>query len=288
MRKSTFEFHGVRASLGAALCCAATLTVAAPIATNTALPLGDRGVVMREQIMFMRASDSLSGLSREVERFELRTTVGYGVSRKLAVFAAIPYADISSDIGGTKSSASGFGDAMMFARYEIYNVNRAGGTLRVAPYLGLRMPTGKEGETGDGSVDAFGGLVVTVASIDWELDSQIRYDLNREADGFDRGNVLTLDSSLQYRIAPAAINAATEGFLFGVMELSAGFAGKNETAGVENPNSGGFQLFLTPGIAYATRRWMADFGVRLPVVNDLNGNALEPDVVIVTSVRFNF
>ncbi|MGB5352309.1 MAG: transporter [Woeseia sp.] len=288
MREQTIRLYGVRALLGALACCVSTLTVAAPIATNTALPLGDKGVVLREQIMFMRASDTLLGSSREVERFELRTTVGYGLSRNLAVFAALPYADISSDISGNKSSAAGFGDAMMFARYEMYNVNRPAGTLRVAPYLGLRMPTGKEGETGDGSVDAFGGLVVTVASIDWELDSQIRYDLNRAADGFDRGNVVTLDSSLQYRLAPAAISAATEGFLFGVLELSASLAGKNETVGIEDPNSGGFQLFLTPGLAYATRRWMADFGVRVPVVNDLNGSALEPDLVVVTSVRFNF
>lgn len=274
--------------IGAALSCVATVAAAAPIATNTALPLGDKGVVLREQIMFMRASDTQSGLSRELERMELRTTAGYGVTRNLAVFATVPYADINTNMGGNRNSVSGIGDAMMFARYEVYNVNRPGGTLRVAPFLGMRLPTGEEGKTGDGSVDAFGGLVVTLASVDWELDSQIRYDLNREADNFDRGNVVTLDSSLQYRLAPGAIDAATEGFLFGVLELSAGWSGRNESSGVEDPNSGGFQLFLTPGVMYATRRWMADFGVRVPVVNDLNGTALEPDVVVVTSIRFNF
>lgn len=277
-----------RCLAGAVLCVAAGVATAAPIATNTALPLGYEGVVVREQLMFMRASDTFAGTRREVERFELRTTVGYGLTRDLAVFVGIPYADISSNIGGTRSSASGIGDAMMFARYEVHNTNSAGGTLRVAPYLGMRMPTGKKGRTGDGSLDAFGGVVVTLANINWGLDSQVRYDLNREADGFDRGNVVTVDSSLQYRLRPGDVSAQTEGFLFGVLEMSAIWSGRNETAGIEDANSGGFQLLLTPGVMYATRRWMADFGVRVPVVSDLNGSALGPDVVVVTSIRFNF
>ncbi len=32
----------------------------------------------------------------------------------------------------------------------------------------------------------------------------------------------------------------------------------------------------------------ADFGVKVPVVNNLNGTALEPDYTVVTSIRINF
>ena len=38
-----------------------------------------------------------------------------------------------------------------------------------------------DGKTGDGSVDVFGGVITTLASTKWVLDSQICYELNREA-----------------------------------------------------------------------------------------------------------
>ena len=40
--------------------------------------------------------------------------------------------------------------------------------------------------------------------------------------------------------------------------------------------------------AILTRRWIADLGVTIPIVNDLHGTALEPDYSILTSIRVNF
>ncbi len=80
----------------------------------------------------------------------------------------------------------------------------------------------------------------------------------------------------------------TNAFVFGVIELRANHYDRSRLGGVIDPNSGGFQLYLTPGIQYVTRRWIADLGVKVPVVNDLNGTALEPDYSILTSIRINF
>ena len=80
----------------------------------------------------------------------------------------------------------------------------------------------------------------------------------------------------------------TTAFVFGVLELSANHYKHNRLGGVTDPNSGGFQLYLTPGLQYATRRWVADLGVTVPIVNDLNGTALEPDSSILTSSRIDF
>jgi hypothetical protein len=80
----------------------------------------------------------------------------------------------------------------------------------------------------------------------------------------------------------------TNAFVYGVLEISANYYEHNRVNGVTDPNSGGFQVYLTPGLQYATRRWIADFGVKVPIVNDLNGTALEPDYSILTSIRINF
>ncbi len=62
----------------------------------------------------------------------------------------------------------------------------------------------------------------------------------------------------------------------------------NSLLGVDDPNSGGIQVFVSPGVQYAAKRWIAEAAVRIPVVNDLNGDALEPDYSIITSLRVNF
>ena len=261
---------------------------AAPIATNTALPLSADEIIIREQFVMTRSSDRIAGTRREVDRFESRTLLGYGATSKLAIFGVLPLVYVNREFGDVTASEFGLGDAALFARYEVYRSDQPGRTLRIAPYAGVRLPTGRDGKTGDGSVDVFGGVIATLASTQWVLDSQLRYDLNREADGFERGDSASLDSSFQYRLAPERLTQDTKAFVFGVLELSANYYERNRLGGVTDPNSGGFQLYLTPGLQYVTRRWITDFGVKVPIVNNLNGTALETDYAILTSIRINF
>ncbi len=261
---------------------------AAPIATNTALPLSTDEIIIRQQFVMTRSSDRISGTRREVDRFESRTVLGYGPTSKLALFGVLPLVDVSREFGDVSASDFGLGDAELFARYEVIRSDQPGRTLRIAPYAGVRLPTGRDGKTGDGSVDVFGGVIATLASTQWVLDTQLRYDLNREADGFERGDSTSFETSFQYRLAPGRVTRDTNAFVFGVLELSANHYERNRLGGVTDSNSGGFQLNLTPGIQYATRRWIADLGVTVPIVNNLNGTALEPDYTILTSIRINF
>jgi len=261
---------------------------AAPIASNTALPLSADEIIVREQFIMTHSSDNISGTRREVNRFESRTVLGYGLTSKFALFGVLPIVNINRKFGVVRASEFGLGDVALFARYEVFRSDRPGRTLRIAPYTGVRLPTGRDGKTGDGSVDVFGGVIATFASTQWVLDTQFRYDFNREADGFERGDSTRFDASFQYRLAPGRVTKDTKAFVFGVLELSANQYDRDRLGGVTDPNSGGFQLYVTPGLQYATRRWIADLGVTVPIVNDLNGTALEPDYSILTSIRVNF
>ena len=270
------------------LCFTASVSWAAPIATNTALPLSTDEIIIRQQFVMTRSSDLNSGTRREVDRFESRTVFGYGATSKLALFAVLPLVYVDREFGDVSASEFGLGDASLFARYEVFRSDQPGRTLRIAPYAGVRLPSGRDGKTGDGSVDVFAGVIATFASTQWVLDSQLRYDRNREADGFERGDSTSLETSFQYRLVPGKVTQDTNAFVFGVLELSANHYERNRLGGVIDSNSGGFQLYLTPGLQYATRRWIADFGVKVPIVNDLNGTALEPDYSILASIRINF
>ena len=261
---------------------------AAPITFNTALPISRGEVLLRQQFIITNFSDRLNGTRRDVSVRAGVSVLGYGVTPKLALFGVAPLVNIDRDIGAMHSNFTGLGDATMFARYEIYRNDTPGKTIRIAPFVGASLPTGRTGKTGDGSVDGFAGLIFTAASTNWNFDSQIKYVANRRAKGFSRGDTLSADASFQYRLLPNTLSASTKGFLYGVLEANLTQLQRDRLAGALNPNSGGTQGFLSPGLQYATRRWIAETALKIPVLNKLHGTALGPDYSFITSLRLNF
>ncbi len=261
---------------------------AAAITFNTALPVSMEEIILREQFVITRSSDRFGGVDREVTEFTALSVVGYGVSPKLALFGILPVTYISREFGNSSTDAFGLGDTLLFGRYEACRFDRPGATFRLSPFIGVRVPTGDRENVGDGSTDLVGGVIATMATVDFVLDSQFTYTSNNRADGFERGDVTSIDTSFQYRLLPQPISAQTKGFFFGVIEIGARLSDKDRLAGIENMNSGGFQVFVTPGLQYAARRWIADLAVRIPAVNNLNGSALEPDFTVFAGIRINF
>jgi hypothetical protein len=97
-----------------------------------------------------------------------------------------------------------------------------------------------------------------------------------------------LDSSIQYRLWPKTLTADSSGFLYGVLESNVLFRQKNQVNNQFDHNSGGSQWFLTPGLQYVTRRFIIETAVQIPVIQQLNGTALENDFIVRTGFRFNF
>ena len=261
---------------------------AAPITFNTALPVSRGEVLLRQQFIVTSFSDRLSGMKRDVTVRAGVSVLGYGVTPKLALFGVTPLVNIDREIGPMNSNFTGLGDATVFARYEIYRNDAPGKTIRIAPFVGATLPTGRTGKTGDGSVDGFAGLIFTAASTNWNFDSQIKYVANRRAKGFARGDTVSADASLQYRLLPNTLTARTKGFLYGVLEANLTQLQKDRLGSAINPNSGGTQAFVSPGLQYATRRWIAETALKIPVLNKLHGTALAQDYAFITSFRFNF
>ena len=284
---------------------AATATAwGAPLTSNTALPVAKGEFVFRQQFVFERSGDDPSGAGRDREAFTAVAALGYGVNRNLAVFGVLPYVDKRLELtsGGRRltRSASGIGDASLFARYTVFQRNWPQRTLRVAPFAGLEIPTGADDDTdgfgrlpadiqpGSGSLDPFAGLVATYQTLDFQIDAQLAYKANIEANNFEFGDVARFDLSFQYRLLPRKLSGGVPGFLYGIVEANLIHRGGNEIGGVEDANSGGVTLFIVPGLQYVTKRWIVEAGVQLAAFQDLNGTALENDYAVRGGFRFNF
>ena len=278
--------------------------VSAPITFNTALPVAKGEFVAREQWIINESGDDPSGADRDRTSRAVISVLGYGVNSKLAVFGVLPYLnnELKVSTGGQRVTrrATGFGDLTVFGRYTVHQKDQPGRTFRVAPFFGVKAPSGEDDETdalgrlpssiqvGSGSWDPFVGVVATHQTLRYQVDSQFSYRANNKANNLDAGDVMRLDGSLQYRLRPRELTGGVPGFLYGVIEANLIHRDKNRVFGSTDPNSGGTTLFLTPGVQYITKRWIVEGAVQIPVSQDLNGTALENDYIARVSGRFNF
>lgn len=250
--------------------------VAAPLTFNTALPVSKGEYIVREQLIINKSDQGRTETT-------VASTLVYGVTPDFALFGTVPYTHIDTNA----NDLQGIGDSKLFGRYTVYKDDFQGGTFRIAPFAGLKLPTNQD-NTGTDSWDVFGGLVATYGSVDWEVDGQVSYQVNNEANSFEAGDIARADASLQYRLFPATLAADTDSFINGVLEANLIYQDKHQTGGIDNPNSGGTTLFLVPSLQYAAERYIIEAGLQIPVIQNLNGTAQENDYIFRTGFRINF
>jgi len=276
----------------------------APITFNTALPVAKEEFMLRQQFVIMQSGDDSSGANRDRNEKLSATALAYGINNRLALFGILPYRDISLAMDSTSQrvdrSSNGLGDIRLFGRYIFRQENKAGSTFRLAAFAGAKLPSGKNdqtdnlgtlppsAQTGTGSWDVFGGVVFTRQTLNYQFDSQLSYRLNNKANDFELGDKLQLDGSLQKRVWPRELSSGVPGFLYAVLEANSIYQGKNKRNGDIDNNSGGTRLFVSPGIQYVTRRWIIESSIQLPLLQNLNGTALEGKYIAQAGVRVNF
>ena len=277
---------------------------AAPETFNTALPVAKGEFVFREQVVLDQSGDDPSGAGRDRTAWSAISVLGYGVNSDLALFGVVPYVDkrLELNVDGARRarSARGLGDASLFGRYTVFKRNFRGGNFRIAPFAGVELPTGDDDasdsfgrlpasvQPGSGSWDPFGGIILTYQTLDYQIDAQASYKINTEANDFEFGDVARLDASFQYRLWPRVLKGGVPGFVYGILEANLIHQEKNRSGGIDDANSNGTRLFLVPGLQYVTRRWIVEAAVQVPVVQALNGTALENDHIARAGFRVNF
>jgi len=292
-------------ALAAGLIASTSTAHAGPITFNSALPVSAGMGIFRSQVKLVRKSGDATPAGRVLNVTAAPVVLAYGVTPKLAMFGVLPYVDKHLDItmGGKRirRDAQGIGDALFFGRYTMIQVDKPGDTLRVAPFAGLKTPTGSHSQTdafglvprilqpGSGSWDPFLGVALTRQTLDWEFDAAARYRFNTEASGFTFGDEARADASFQYRIFPWTLESGgVPAFVYVVLESNLIWNGKNRALGVTAPNSGGLTWNLAPGLQYVTDRIVLETAIQIPVVQNLNGTALESDWVWTAGFRWNF
>ena len=306
--------HGKRARVGKSL-LAASLSVGllaaasepafpASITFSTALPVTQGEGILRIQWKYFDFGDDSSPQARNLSVQAVPVVGVWGVTRKVALFGIVPILDkeldVTTPLGRRTRSVSGLGDVTLLARYTAYQRDRRGSTFRIAPFLGVDVPTGDDDESdalgrlpqplqlGSGSWDYNLGAIVTRQTLKWQIDSSVSYKINTKANGFEFGDEARFDVSYQKRLRPRELSGGVPAFVYGVLESNFVWQDRSEVAGIDDPDSGGTTWYLAPGLQYVTKRFVLEGAVQIPVSQDLNGAALENDFIGTLSVRANF
>lgn len=208
--------------------------------------------------------------------------------------------ELNMPSGRTKRSVNGLGDVMAMMRYTAYSQDQLGRTFRIAPFAGIEMPTGKDDDQdtlgqlpgplqlGSGAWSPLIGLVTTAQSLTQEWGISTSYKLNNEAHNFKRGDEARLDLSYHRRVWMGGVADDLPHFLYAGVESNWVWLRKNRNNGQSDPDSGGATLYVAPTVQYITLCTVTELALQLPVVQKLNGNALQQDYIFTLSLRLNY
>lgn len=193
----------------------------------------------------------------------------YGITGDWAAGLALPY---KWAVDGTRE-ARGFADAGLFTKYRFWRHDTLGAQESAAILLKVEFDSADENKApalGTGSTDMITGLTYGYEGRKWYRWASIRYRRNGENDaGLRRGDKILLD--LVGGVRPR-LSGYLEADTVWLLELNAEFGDRAEHHGLELPNTGGRELFLSPGIFWTKRNFAIKAGIQLPLASDLNGN----------------
>ncbi len=199
---------------------------------------------------------------------ELSLEYEYGVTADWTVALEVPFADKKLNA----NTSTGLGDIQLAAKYRFLRIDQPGRQLSTALLFKVKLPTGDDGRTprlGSGSTDFVGGLLHSLESRRWYYTTAMRYRLNTEGGGdLEKGDKVFLDLVGGVRPVPTEYRAAdTVVFL----ELNWEHAASDSLAGADVTDSGGWTLFLSPGVFWTYRVYAITAGVQVPIAENLNG-----------------
>ena len=253
--------------------------------------------------------------------FQYQLSLARGVTDNFTIGASIPYLERNNiraahnvmGMGEVEAAGdtSGFGDARLFGQFRFFH-----DTLQdLAVISGIKIPTGATDEReaggelfevdhqpGSGSWDPFFGLAYNRSFGRAGLSANVLYTWTTEgSQQTDLGNGFNYNLALSYRLFSAMETshhdhahshehtASILDYIDAALELNGDMRGKDEINRVNEENSGGHILYLSPGMRIGfAHSWSFYSSIGIPVVNDLNGDQSEPDYRVIGGMSLTF
>ncbi len=262
----------------------AMLALAAPARAQLtfpgASPVSSGNVIVRTQPLL---TESTGG----GQSFTDKNVLIYGASPNIAfILQNTSFAANSARIGAPgethTATASGFGDTVLEARYTVYQLDGIGSTIRVAPYIGVVMPTGMDNanpalsraaQPGTGTWGTRDAITMSVQTLTWNGGAEVGYQTNAADAGYRFGNTFYGDAGIHYLLYPSRLDGDVPSEVYASLEANYTSTAANRGGGGKVPGSGAQLLLLDPGLIFTTSRYSVSFTGFLPAYQQVRGNA---------------
>ncbi len=222
------------------------------------------GIEIAPEIFIDRAGDK----ERSVAGLELT----YGITGDWAAGIDIPYVNTKNN--NVNSSEYGQGDLRLFTKYRFWRKDGPGVQQSMTVAVKIKTDTG-DSKVSSGTTDSLLGLAYGYESRKWYRWAALRYLFNGEnAAGQRRGNKILYDLVAGIRQHQTSYLEPDTVWL---LELNGEYSERNELNSIVLANSGGNEVFVSPGIFWTLRNFAVKAGVQIPVLSRLNENQQKTD-----------
>jgi len=205
----------------------------------------------------------------------LTTRLDYGITPDWMIAAEVtPYKRVEQN--GLDND--GVGNVGFLTKYRVY-LDATADYQRSATILGrVNLDTASDAQPAlsSGTEEYEVGLALRQESNKWQYWSSARYRFNGTGTvGIDQGSKLRLDAAIGLR--PEPLESINENDTVWLLEVNGEFADKSDQYGASLTNTGGSEVFISPGVYWSHRNVGLKGGVQIPVYSDLNGIQDESD-----------
>ncbi|MDA8252711.1 MAG: transporter [Rhodospirillales bacterium] len=225
----------------------------------------------------------------------------YGASSKLALITEsnLLVWNMAEAVSGGKTvrlDAVGTGDTLQEARYTVFQLDGIGSTLRIAPMIGVTVPTGMDNVNSQLPHDVqpatgnWGGRAALTGSwqtLRWNAEAEIGYEARFPGTDYQFGNQFVTDAAFHYVIWPRQISADIPGELFASLETNFFSANANRVNGAFVPGTGGQLWLVDPGLDWSTPGYGLAITALLPVLQTRYGSGRRYDYGVLLHFRLS-
>ena len=243
------------------------LTQIAPLVSFGQTLIGEKAFLPQITGNYYRGHNSYSNI--------ISPNIIYGIRDDLSVSFYVPFNPKSRT---DSSHSSGIKDIFLQSEYAFFSKGYSDFTLQATVVANIQFPSGsstKNPPNGNGSFSYFGGATFSYVSYNWYAFVSSGAHITTKHYGTKFGNSYLY----QWGFARYIKQLSPSGWIFDIMiEFNGTFSEKDQQRYSHkhrkktNQNSGGNAIFVTPSIWLSSKRWIIQWGMDFPLVQNLNGH----------------
>lgn len=251
---------------------------ALPVSQQPAALFGFGGnIIDKGEIQLYFFADALIGKNKAT--VDLIPGILFGITKDSSLFFNFPFTPLIKDDG---HQSNGLEDFFVQFEYAFYNKSTLTYVDQATIVANMTFPTGsskKNPATGFGSPSLFIGATYYHVLVDWFMFTAPGAVLTSSNHGTKFGE------QFLYQFGIGRNMPSPKGWIYAWMiEIDGQYNKKNRIDGVIDANSGGNTIYATPSLWVSSKDMLIQFGISLPINQNLFGVQRKFDYVL----NFNF